>query len=210
MEPAAFAKLFPRLYHVTFAGNLESIRTHGLHSAASLAQLYGFSDEERLACLTERRRCNQDLHGITLRDQGQALPARMKSCLVNISIAEWFTLLNSKVFFFLAEDKAQRFLETYAAFDNLMITVNTRALFAAGYAASATVCRLNSGSFLYNPRPRGRNSFIPLGSFEYRNKRDTPAELTLDCAIPDLLSITAVTHYPGTVNSSQLLPTCHV
>jgi len=131
MDVSTFTKQFPTLYHLTFASNLEGIRKHGLLSANALADLHAFSPEEREATLLTRRRCNQDLHGVTLRDQQAAPEAKMKSCLVKITIPEWLSLLNSKIFFFLSKEKALRFAETYAGYDNILLEVDTAALLAA-------------------------------------------------------------------------------
>jgi hypothetical protein len=191
MDVGSFAKHFPRLYHLTFASNLPSIREHCLLSPQALAHRYSFSPEESTAILESRRRCIQQLHGVTIRDQRAAQEWRMRSCLVGITAAEWITLLNSKIFFFVSRQKADVFAESYAAYDNLLIEVDTAALLAT-YAEHASLCRINSGSFLYNPRPRGRASFIPLDAYSYKNKRDTPAELSIDLPIPEILRISNI------------------
>ncbi len=186
MDANVFAHKFPRLYHLTFAANLPSIRTHGLLSAAALADAYNFSPEDRQSVLHQRRVCIQDLHGISIRDQLPAPESRMKTCLVNISIPEWLTLLNSKIFFFLSREKATRLLAAYTDYDNLLLEVDTAALLAT-HATHAFVSRINTGAFIYKPVPRGRASFIPLAQYEPRRKNDTPAELTIDQPIPNLL-----------------------
>lgn len=96
MDASAFAKHFPRLYHLTFASNLPSIHEHGLLSAQALADRYSFI----------------------------------------------------------------------------------------------------SGAFLYNPRPRGRDSFIPLAAYKYKVKRDTPAELSINAPIPEILRISTIAAEP--------------
>jgi hypothetical protein len=190
MDTNAFARQFPKLYHLTFAANLPSIREHGLLSARDLADRYSFSEEDRAATLGSRRLCNQDLHGITLRDQQAASESKMKTCLVRISIPEWLALLNSKIFFFVTEDKAMRMAEAYSDYANLLLAVDTKTLLTR-HGEEATLCRIVSGSFLH-PRPRGRDSFIPLATYSYKNKRDTPAELTISTPIPDILSFSTV------------------
>lgn len=115
----------------------------------------------------------------------------MKSCLMNISVADWLSLLNSKIFFFVDEQKATRFAETYGDYKNVLVVTDTSELLRR-CASYVTLCRINSGAFLYNPRPRGRDSFIPLPQYKYKNKRDTPAELTIDEAIPDILDFSRI------------------
>lgn len=191
MDVSTFTRHFPRLYHLTFASNLPSIREHGLLSAQALSDLYRFSPEERDAVLKQRRRCIQQLHGITLRDQHAAQESKMKSCLVGVTVPEWITLLNSKIFFFVSKQKAEVLAKSYGDYDNLLLEVDTAALLAT-HAEYASLCRINSGSFLYNPRPRGRASFIPLHAYSYKNKRDTPAELSIDQTIPEILRISTI------------------
>ena len=185
MQPTAFAQRFPKLYHLTFATNLPSIQQHGLLSATALADTYTFTPEEREACIDRRRLCNQDLHGITLRDQQAAPESKMKTCLVGISIPDWLALLNSKVFFFLELKKAQRMAETYAAYQNILLEVDTKALLDR-HAAESFLCRFNSGSFQFKPTPRGRASFIPMAEFELR-KKSAPTELSINSPIPAIM-----------------------
>jgi hypothetical protein len=185
MDVSTFTRLFPRLYHLTFAANLPGIRQHGLCSAQSLADLHSFTPEERAGTLTSRRRCIQSLHGVTIRDQHAAPESKMKSCLVKITISEWFALLSSKTFFFLSSERAGRFAESYGSYENALLEVDTAALLAT-HAGVASLCKLISGDFLNSPRPRGRASFIPFADYAYKNKRDTPAELTVDTPIPNI------------------------
>ena len=162
MDIKHFVTLFPKLYHLTFASNLDSIRTHGLQSASALADLHEFDAAEREATLDLRRLCIQSLHGVTLRDQHAAPEAKMKSCLVNVTPAEWLTLLNGKIFFFLSRERAMRLAEAYEAYKSLLLEVDSAALLAIHFKETS-LCRINSGSFLFKAVPRGRASFIPLG-----------------------------------------------
>jgi hypothetical protein len=88
-----------------------------------------------------------------------------------------------KIFLFLSVERANRFAESYPGYENTLLTVDTAALLAT-HAVHAHLCKLSSGDFLHNPRPRGRSSFIPLADYAYKNKRDTPAELTVDTPVP--------------------------
>ena len=117
----------------------------------------------------------------------------MKTCLVNISIPEWLALLNSKVFFFVEQQKAIRFAETYGSYENVLLETDTAALLHL-HAPDVTLCRINAGAFLYNPRPRGLHSFIPLHEYKYKNTRDTPAELTIGDAVPRILEFSRLIH----------------
>ena len=187
MDAKQFGVLFPKLYHLTFTSNLESIGLHGLQSCSDLAATLAFDADEREASLNRRRLCIQSMRGASLRDQQTASESKMKSCLVKITAPEWLTLLNSKVFFYLSLEKALRFAEAYADYENTILETDTCALLAT-HAPHASVCRIQSGSFTFRATPRGRNSFIPLNSFVYKTRRDTPAELTVDQPIREILS----------------------
>jgi len=190
MDASTFARHFPRLYHLTFASNLPGIRANGLLSTEALADR--FSPEDKVAALNRRRRCIQQVEGVTLRDQHAAVEAKMKSCLVGVTIPEWFTLLNGKIFFFVSKQKVDVLANAYASYSNVLLEIDTAELLAT-HTEHASLCRINSGSFLYNPRPRGRASFIPLAAYTYKNKRDTPAELTMDRPIPEILRMSVTT-----------------
>ena len=155
--------------------------------------------------MESRRRCIQNIRGVSIRDQSPASESKMKSCLVGVTASDWLTLLNGKIFFFLEEAKAMRLAETYSSYANTLLEVETAALLAR-YREQTTLCRINSGAFLYNPRPRGRDSFIPLATYIFRNKRDTPAELTVDCAIPDLVEMSTFREieFPTNLRSGTL------
>ena len=190
MDASTFARHFPRLYHLTFASNLPGIRANGLLSTEALAGR--FTPEDKVAALNRRRRCIQQIEGVTLRDQHAAVEAKMKSCLVGVTIPEWFTLLNGKIFFFVSKQKVDVLANAYASYSNVLLEIDTAELLAT-HTEHASLCRINSGSFLYNPRPRGRASFIPLAAYTYKNKRDTPAELTMDRPIPEILQMSVAT-----------------
>jgi len=155
-----------------------------------LADLYSFTPEEREACIEKRRLCNQDLHGITLRDQQASPESKMKTCLVGVSIPDWLALLNAKVFFFLELKKAQRMAETYAAYQNILLEVDTKTLLER-HVAESFVCRFNSGSFQFKPTPRGRASFIPMAEFELR-KKSAPTELTINVPVPGIMDFSTL------------------
>ncbi len=114
----------------------------------------------------------------------------MKTCLVGVTIPDWLALLNSKVFFFLELKKAQRMAETYAAYQNILLEVDTKTLLER-HAAEAFLCRFNSGSFQFKPTPRGRASFIPLAEFELR-KKSAPTELTINETIPAIMEFSTL------------------
>jgi hypothetical protein len=84
------------------------------------------------------------------------------------------------------------FAKSYANYSNVLLEIDTAELLAT-HAEHASLCRINSGSFLYNPRPRGRASFIPLAAYTFKNKRDTPAELAMDGPIPEILRMSVTT-----------------
>jgi hypothetical protein len=191
VDISAFNRHFPKLYHLTFAANQASIETNGLMSASALADLYAFTAEERKAIVVDRRLCIQELRGIAIRDQLPAQESRMKTCLVNITIPDWLAVLNSKIFFFPSLQKASKFIAAYADYDNIILEVDTAALLAT-HATEITLSRMNTGAFIFNPKPRGRDSFIPLADYVFKTKRDVPAEITINAPIPNIAEISNI------------------
>ena len=115
---------------------------------------------------------------------------KMKTCLVGVSIPEWISLINSRIFFFASKEKADVLLGRYASYENLLLEVDTSALLSE-YAQHVSICRINAGAFVRKPVPRGRDTFIPLSNYIYKKKRNV-AEVTLDTPIPNILAISRI------------------
>jgi hypothetical protein len=121
----------------------------------------------------------------------------LRKCLHGMTPREWYELLNHMVFFWVTEDRVQNLLEArrYRNGEHTVITVDSRSFFER-HSRDIRLSPINSGSTLYNPQPRGRNTFLPLAAYPFADRRkkrgisNAVAELTLDYLVPDILEHT--------------------
>jgi uncharacterized protein DUF7002 len=86
---------------------------------------------------------------------------KLAACLTDMSVTEWLRLLNRKVFFWVGEHRVDELLgaRAYRNRAHTVLVVKTAALIAA-HEASITLAAINTGSTLYDPRPRGSAAAI--------------------------------------------------
>jgi hypothetical protein len=104
-ELEEFLEDSPTLYHIAEYGSWPSIRDRGLLSTAAILDLYGIQGAERILIEGQRRPKSVVLtHGslppIVIRDQIPMSDGALKKCLLDgLTPADWYRLLNGKVFF---------------------------------------------------------------------------------------------------------------
>ncbi|MEX0300591.1 MAG: hypothetical protein AB3N28_16070, partial [Kordiimonas sp.] len=171
----------PSLNHMAERHSWASIQEHGLLSTSALLDLYGVTGQERLEIeQTRRDRCipitKDGLHQAVIRDQ---LPMDDKGLLrvlpPEVSPADWYRLLNSKVFFWLTKDRLFRLTDARAYRDKEhdVLELDTRQLIEA-YYDEIVLCPINSGCTKPYPAKRDYNSFLPIDKYPYdywRSKR---------------------------------------
>jgi hypothetical protein len=197
-----FIEYYPRLYHMAERGAWSSIRRHALRSTTALLDLYSVTGEMRFQLESCHRPRSQQIESAklgtaTIRDQGPMSDKALRKCLREMTPRGWYELLNHKVFFWVTEDRVRNLLQArrYRNGEHTVITVDSRSLFER-HNRSIRLSPINSGSTLYNPQPRGRNTFLPLPAYPFldrRKKRGIPnavAELTVDYSVPDILKHT--------------------
>ena len=201
---------YPRLYHMATAGAWPSIRERGLLSTSALLDLFGVDGARRRALESARRpesvRLTHRAYGeAVVRDQKPMNDAKVAACVRGMTPAAWYRLLNRKVYFWLTEARLNGLLSArpYRAAEHCVLTVDTRSLVAA-HAKSITLSPINSGSTLYTPRPRGRETFMPIDAYPFDERRRARgaagaiAELAVDYAVPDIaLHVSAVERRKG-------------
>jgi hypothetical protein len=82
-----------------------------------------------------------------------------------------------------------------------IITIDTKE-FLDKYSESVTLSPINSGSTIFNPQPRGPETFLSLNDFPYeywklkrKSKSKAIVELTVDYAVLDIAKyVTNVVH----------------
>jgi hypothetical protein len=179
-------------------GAWDSISERGLLSTTALLDLFEVNCEERRQIESCHRpksvTITHPVHGsAVIRDQKPMHESALLKCLQDMTPREWYELLNRKSFFWVTEERVRQLLAArlYRNSTHTVITVDTASLLTA-HEQRIALSPINSGSTLYNPRPRGAETFLPLGDypFEDRKKRAglqrAVAELAIDYSVPDV------------------------
>lgn len=184
----------PTIYHMAEAGSWDSIRARGLLSTTAALDHLGigpgererFESEHRAQMMTAGR---ADQGGILLRDQKPMPPSRLEKALpAGVSVADWYRLINGKVFFWVQEERLMRLLKSYGNEPHDVLEVDTASLLKA-HAGNVSLCRMNSGNTLPFPHPRTPGDFQRIADYEVR-ANGTPikpiVELVVDYHVPDI------------------------
>jgi hypothetical protein len=189
----------PTLYHMAEDGSWPSIRRRGLLSTTALLDLYGVTGAARLN-IEERRRAasvpleRAGLHPAVVRDQLPMDDVGLRRCLpAHLTPAEWYRLLNQKVFFWLTRDRLLRLLKagTYRDRPHTIIEACTRGLVEA-HRERIWLCPMNSGCTKPFPHPRDENTFRRIPDYPYfhwrrrRPRGERVVELAVDYSVPDI------------------------
>jgi len=190
---------FPRLYHMAHADAWASISRHGLLSTTALLDLFEIQGRAREVLESHHRpesvAIEHPRHGrAVIRDQKPMSEGALRKCLDGVTPREWYECLNGKVFFWLSAERLERLLTARAYRDtaHCVLTAKTAAL-VGRHLGRITLSPINSGSTIFNPQPRGRETFLPPGKYpfreweERRGGRDAVAELAVDYGVPDIV-----------------------
>ncbi|NTG62997.1 DUF7002 family protein [Rhizobium rhizogenes] len=198
---------YPRLYHMAHDGAWPAIQQHGLLSASALLDLYKVTGDERFA-LESRRRPesvplkSEPLLGAVIRDQKPMRDHLLEKCLQDgLSPKDWYEILNSRSFFWLSASRIWRLLKAkaYRNQPQTVLTIDSAELIAA-HRDRIWLSTLNSGSTLFNPQPRGFQTFRRIEDFPYkdrskqRRKEDNVVELVVDYSVPDVAKYVLAVH----------------
>ena len=189
----------PTLFHMAQRGSWPAIQERGLLSTTALLDLYGVKGEAREAIEIRHRPESVELSAsglpvavvrdqIPMSDKGlrKALPARLQP-------SDWYAILNSRVFFWLTEDRLHRLLQAgaYRDKEHDVLEIDTRSLIEV-HRERVWLCPYNSGSTVMNPVPRDESTFARIGDYPYQNWRqkrkrgERVVELTVEYSVPDL------------------------
>lgn len=201
--PQAVSRLPARyVYHLADAENWPSIQRRGLLSAARLLELSGLPHSERTRIEHSQRPVSLTLPGgAVLRDQAPMPPSALTRCLVDMSPAEWYALINSKVFFWFDIERLNRQRRAGGISPRAVImTIDLERLLAV-HGSRAYLSAINTGNARRRPAVRGRESFVPyalwcqsrwaseaaaLGT-RPRPASHRPVELTLGDGLPEAM-----------------------
>jgi hypothetical protein len=195
---------YPRLYHMAEAGSWEGIRQYGLLSTTALLDLFDVDGDVRAALESARRpesvTITHPVHGAAVvRDQIPLREGPLERCLVGMTPVEWYRELNRKVFFWLDEERVRVLLRgrAYRGRPHDVLTVDTASLVGA-HENEITLAPINTGSTIYNPRPRGVGTFLSIADYPFddwrrrRSRRKAVTELGVLGGVPDIVDHTLV------------------
>lgn len=199
MKEADLIRHFPRVWHMAEDGSFDSIMKHGLLSTKRLVDLYDIKGEERSTLLSQRRPesvsiSKEGLPHAVVRDQKPMTASALEKCLRDgLTPAEWFETLNERAFFWLSRDRLRGLLAARAYRDRpqTVLTIDTESLLNA-HRDKVELSPLNSGATIYNPQPRGRDTFLPVEDYPFdawckkRGLKKSVVELVVRDGVPDI------------------------
>jgi hypothetical protein len=207
VTPAELVQYYPRLYHMAHQGGWPSIRDHGLMSASALLDAYCLSGPERAALESSHRPesvhlVREGLPGAVLRDQKPMSDSALEGCLQHgLLPKDWYEILNAKSFFWLSSGRIWRLLQAraYRGHPQTVLTLSTEGI-VKDYKDRILLSPINSGSTLFNPQPRGEDTFKKIEDFRFSDRAKTRAlennvvELVIDHSVPDIAKYVVAVH----------------
>lgn len=196
MDVEKLIELHPRLYHMAEAGTWPSIKQRGLMSASAVLDHFGVRGRARDGYETAQRRekltvLPEQPGQIVLRDQKPMPPERLEIALIDgTTPAQWYKLINEKVFFWAEEKRLLGLLgaRAYRHLEHDVLTIDS-APFIRTYAERIWLCRMNSGNTWPMPHARGIDVFQRISNYP-TNSRGKPVkrvvELVVDYCVPDI------------------------
>jgi hypothetical protein len=197
MDVAAFAERYPRVWHMAEVENWALIQTQGLLSTSALLDLFEVTGTERQEIESAYRAESVEIEHPTLgkatiRDQApmhsDAIVARF---LDNLTPAQWYRMLNSRVFFWLTEERLERLLGAglYRARSHMVLELDTAAVLER-HIEQVTLSPINSGAiFAGGTTRRGRETFSRFDDYPWSRRekqKELVVELAVDRSVPDL------------------------
>jgi hypothetical protein len=190
-----------RIYHLAEASNWPLIQRDGLLSANRLIGVAGLADASRDRMMREQRLVNTELpNGVRIRDQRPMPPTALETCLCGARPADWYAMINARVFFWLDPDRLNRQRAACASRPQVVIAVDTAALIAV-HQEHVALTPINTGNARRKPARRGAATFVPFAEWvstgwaseaealgtRARKRSHRPVELTVLDAVPDIM-----------------------
>lgn len=199
--------IHPQLFHMAEEGTWESIKQNGLLSTTALLDLFGIEGKSRTEIEEANRRTSviisdTKLGSAVIRDQIPMSDRALDKCLTGMSRAEWYRMLNSRVFFWATKDRVVTLqnARAYRERTNLVMTIDALGLLNA-HSDRVSLSPINSGSTIFRPQPRGPHTFLPLSDYpfyDWKKKRSAKCaivEVTVDYSVPDIADfVTSAVH----------------
>ena len=198
MEIEQLTALCPRLYHMAEKDSWRNIRRHGLLSTSALLDLFEIKGAKRKSLEAARRSesvpIEHKAHGVAIiRDQKPMSDAKLLGCLDGCGVADWYRLLNGKVFFWPPGERLRKMLngKSYRDLEHDVLTLDGKALIER-CCDRIRLSPINSGSTQFFPVKRGRQTFKPIAEYPFeerrrkRGARNAVAEVAVEYGVPDI------------------------
>lgn len=180
------------------ADSWRSIKKHGLLSTTALLDLFQVRGELRQSLESRHRPESVEIrhakYGVAvIRDQKPMRERALIKCLVGMPLEQWYRTLNRHVFFWVASERLDSLLgaRAYRGRMHTIISVDTARLMEF-HAQNVRLSPINSGSTIYNPSPRGADTFQKLHDYPFEDRRkarglkNAVAELAVQYAVSDI------------------------
>jgi hypothetical protein len=185
---------YPLLWHMAEAGSWPSIEAHGLRSTSSLLDLYAVTGDERRRIERQHRTESVELRapGLPLavvRDQAPINEATLLRVLQDgLAPADWYLILNERVFFWLSERRLDKLLRAgrYRDRAHIVVIAETR-LVLKHHSDHVTLSPMNSGNTMMTALPRGRDTFSPPSRYPFHERRRAGREPVVELAVTGMI-----------------------
>jgi hypothetical protein len=192
---------YPRLYHMAEAGSWPSIAKHGLLSTTALLDLFEVEKPQRDEIETRKRRESVEIHhpshgSAWIRDNKPINETVLHRTLVGMSEPDWYRTLNSRVFFWLSEDRLARLRNAppYRKRQHDILVIDTGRLLEH-YESSVELAHLNTGAVHPSAKyPRGAGTFRCIADYPWQERlrvapNEPVVELTVLRSVPRVAEI---------------------
>jgi uncharacterized protein DUF7002 len=171
---------YPRLFHMANAGAWPTIRTHGLLPTSQIIASSGLTEEQQRVILQQRRPKSVPIDHpilglVTIRDQAPLREQFLAQALAGMSIEQWLSILNDRVFFWLHPDRLAQLLRArlYRQQEQDVLTLDTASVVTT-YGGNVRLSAINSGATLYpNAVERGPSTFLRIEEYPFDQRRKT-------------------------------------
>ena len=200
MNTEEFINKYPRLWHMAEIENWPLIQEHGLLSTIALLDLFEYKGQERHSIEAAFRSesieiQNPQLGSAVIRDQRPMISdAVVARYLDDLTPAEWYRTLNSRVFFWVREERLERLLAAglYRERPHMVLVLDTREVLAR-HLDQVTLSPINSGAiFPAGKTRRGPQTFQRFDNYRWAERKGHPepvVELAIDHSVPRITSL---------------------
>jgi hypothetical protein len=188
---------FPFLYHMAQLGSWPSVVEHGLLSTTALLDLFEMRGDERFRIESCHRPESVPIYHpvygrAVVRDQKPMSDRSVSKALSGslLKPADWYRELNSRVFFWLTEERLNTLMNARAYRDQRhnVFVVETKPL-VERYERRIMLSAMNSGCTIPFPHKRDLETFRRIAEYPYASRkrnRDPIVELAVDYSVPDI------------------------